>query len=581
MGYYDNNPNGLLYIGAVNWSNDYSNVMLFDNKEARNNFMRSHLYLIKTNLTYFSPNGYVDVNSNIDGMENHNYIYYIPDSDINDTAFCCFITSYEFIAPATTRLYVRLDVFQQYIYNTTFFQSFIERAIVSKASDTPGRYVLNEPFNVSLQYQHLLNNVDSESNWNPIWALHSASYYNSADGQYHYEGLGGQNTYGEYTRFIESQEEIKTLLRMYGRASLGDALQKISENIDDAVGEWTEAGKAFIKDIITGMLSGGISTITGYNQMLGMSSLTEGLSLAQYQDHRDELIGLYAIPTWLKNKFVDDGGDVNYADNRRVNKEYSLSINSSTLANNNYTPRNKKLLTSVCRMYVLANRNGIKIGFKPELFTGNPSLILTGIPTSTSGYQYEVTNYADYQTRYGEVTYSSERRVGYDANTGINKALNILSAGGSAAASIGTIASGAASGNPITALSGVGGLLNTGVNAIDALGAKEEHFGNNGDLLRITGGSAQLKWYEVNPSLEEIQAIDNFFDMYGYNISKHANPANFLRVRSKWNYIKTADINLKVPAPADYENEMKRIFNSGVTLWRDYSTFGDYSQTNS
>ena len=37
---------------------------------------------------------------------------------------------------------------------------------------------------------------------------------------------------------------------------------------------------------------------------------------------------------------------------------------------------------------------------------------------------------------------------------------------------------------------------------------------------------------------------------------------------------------MKCNAPADYENKLKAIFNSGVTIWNDYDEFGDYSNTN-
>lgn len=54
-------PNGKLYIGNVKWSNDYKNVMLFASAEARDTFLKSHLTLIKSNVIFYNPNGYIDV----------------------------------------------------------------------------------------------------------------------------------------------------------------------------------------------------------------------------------------------------------------------------------------------------------------------------------------------------------------------------------------------------------------------------------------------------------------------------------------------------------------------------------------
>lgn len=578
MSYLNNTPNGKLLLGTVKWSNDHKNVMLFANKTARDEFFNINFALIKNNVIYYSPNQYIDVRGRIKHIEHVNYAYFINDSDISTRPYCCFVTNYDYISPDTTRLYIQLDVFQMYIYDVTFYQSYIERAIVKKSSDTLGKYVLPEPITSKLEYESQVASILTEDVWQPIWCLHSASYYNTTDGNYHYEGIGTNNTYGEYVRFIESQEEIKTLLRMYGRASITDALAQIVESVEQAAtaatsdnNQWTETGKNFLKAVIRGILSGGIMTTDAYNDIGGMASITDSLSLAQFQDHRDELVGLYAIPLWLKNQYVASGGNENYGDNIRTTvNSAAISINQNSLANG-YTPRNKKLLTSVCRAYVLANRAGFRKALKPELFSANPVIELTGITTSTGGYQYHVTNYGEITDSFGEIPYTSERRVGYDSNTGVNKALALLNAGTSIAGGVAALGSG-------NLLGGAAGVIGGAVSAVDAVGAQGGGFGNNGDLLRITGDRPQLRFYEVNPSLESCQAIDNFFDMYGYSIQKHLNPASYIRSRSRWNYVETRDINLTVPAPADYENELKAAFNSGVTFWHNYETFGIYTQ---
>lgn len=578
MSYLNGSPNGKLYVGAVKWSNDYTHVMLFSGKTARNTFMTNHLSIISNQITFINPNGYIDVEGEIVDVENLNYCYYTNDSDISNTPYCCFITNFEYIAPKTTRLFIELDVFQMYHYDTSYYQSFIERAIVSKSENTNNKNYLPEPISAKLEYESELTTIGNENSWQPIWVLHSASYYNSATGEYDYKGIGTHNTYGEYGRFIESQSEIQTLLKMYGRQSIPDTLAKIDKNLQEA----TTSGlnKSFWRGIITTWLSGGISTAQGYTDLQGISALTDGLSIAQFQDHRDELIGLYAIPKWLKDEYIAEGGDNNYADNRRVTKEYDLTTNVNSLANG-YKPRNKKLLTSVCRAYVLANRTGLKVPFKPELFTtDNVKINLYGITMSTGGYQYSIPGYNDRQLAHGECDYSSERRVGYDANTGLNKVINGINAGAGVIGAVSGAVGGAMTGNAASVIGSGANITNALVSAIDQIGQKEGRIGSNGDLLRVTGGRAVLRWFEVNPSVSECQAIDNFFDMYGYTIHKHQNPTSYINTRTYWNYVKTSNINLSCNAPANYENKLKSIYNNGVTLWHSYNNFGDYSQNN-
>lgn len=581
MSYKSGTPNGTLYAGNVKWSNDYKHVMLFSSQSARNDFLTSHLTKLKNNVIYYNPNNFIDVAGKLQNVEEYNYVAYKNDSDISNTMYCCFVTNYEYVAPNTTRIYIELDVFQMYYYSTTFYQSYIERAIISKSADNANTNYLPEPISAPLEYEHKIQDILESSKWSPLWVLHMASYYNSATGKYDYKGIGTNNTYGEYGRFIESQSEIDAVLEMYGRKGINDVLQDFSKMLDDTVDNFTQNGKDVLKAIIQGIFSGGISTVTGWNDLTGLSAISDIGSLADFQDHRDELLGLYAIPLWLKEAYITDGGNANFADNRRSNVDVTLTINSNSLANG-YTPRNKKLLTSVCRGYVLANKTGMQKSFKPELFTGTPVIRLSGITMSTGGYNWHISNYADIVNSYDEVSYNSERRVGYDANSGLNKAINTIGAGGAVLGSLGGVTAGMMSGNPTAIISGAGGAVTSLVKAIDQIGQKEQHIGHNGDLLRITGGRAQLTWYEISPTRSECESIDNFFDMFGYTIQKHANPTSYFNTRSNWNYIKCADnINLSCDGPADYENKLKNIFASGVTLWHSYSNFGDYSQTNS
>lgn len=585
MSYADGEYNGVVYIGRVKWNDDYKNVMLFKSKSDRNDFLFSHLIKLDGNIGIepTQSTSYIDINGALKDIDNYNYIFYKRDSSADDHYTCAFITNWEIIALHTIRLYIKTDIFQQYFYDTSFYMSNIERAIISKSKDNQNKNYLPEPINAKLEYERELNTIGTESSWQPIWVLHSASYYNSTTGEYDYKGVGTNNTYGEYGRFIESQREIETLLKMYGRQSIPDTLAKIDKNLQEA----TTSGlnKSFWRGIITTWLSGGISTAQGYTDLQGISALTDGLSIAQFQDHRDELIGLYAIPKWLRDEYIATGGDSNYADNRRVTKEYDLTTNVNSLANG-YTPRNKKLLTSVCRAYVLANRTGLKIPFKPELFTTNDVKInLYGITMSTGGYQYSIPGYGDRQLAHGEVDYSSERRVGYDANTGLNKVINGINAGVSTVGAVGGAVGGAMAGNVAGIIGSGANVTNALVSAIDQIGQKEGRIGSNGDLLRVTGGRPVLRWFELNPSVSECESIDNFFSMYGYTINLYDNPKNYIIngndfIRSNWGYVKTQDCNCSTPAPTFYENELKNIFNSGVRVWFKYSKFGDFSEAN-
>ena len=72
--------------------------------------------------------------------------------------------------------------------------------------------------------------------------------------------------------------------------------------------------------------------------------------------------------------------------------------------------------------------------------------------------------------------------------------------------------------------------------------------------------------------------IDKYFDMYGYLTNERKVPN--LNNRPNWNYVKTIGANIIGNIP-QYDLQMiKNIFDNGVTLWHNSSTFLDYSQNN-
>ena len=75
--------------------------------------------------------------------------------------------------------------------------------------------------------------------------------------------------------------------------------------------------------------------------------------------------------------------------------------------------------------------------------------------------------------------------------------------------------------------------------------------------------------------LEQFKQIDNYFDKFGYAINdfKAVNYNN----RSNFDYIETSQVVIEGDVPEDDMNTIKNIFNSGVRIWHDTSTFLNYS----
>lgn len=206
MSYADGNYNGKIYIGHVKWNNDYKHVMDFGNAATRDRFLKSYLTEQKGKIGLVpSPNGYIDLVGVISGIENQNYLYYCNSSDIADTYYCCFITNYEILAKETTRVYVELDIFQQYFYDSSYYRCILERAHITKNEDNRNwkSYTAPEPVGATSEIDRALT-AFSDVNFTPILTFDAISKPDNPEGseeiQYFYGGNGNdaQNMTGYY-----------------------------------------------------------------------------------------------------------------------------------------------------------------------------------------------------------------------------------------------------------------------------------------------------------------------------------------------------------------------------------------------
>lgn len=101
--------------------------------------------------------------------------------------------------------------------------------------------------------------------------------------------------------------------------------------------------------------------------------------------------------------------------------------------------------------------------------------------------------------------------------------------------------------------------------------------GSNANTMMGEGLSA-TPFFIFNIKRQFAERIDKFWDCYGYQTNKVKIPNT--NNRPNWNYIKTEGANIIGNFPQEDLQTLKSIFDSGVTLWHNSSTFLDYSQNN-
>ena len=542
-------PNTTLYVGVVPWNNDLKNVQSYNSRAEQISAIQGLLTHKYEHVNIIRRDSDLILKGVNENLTQCNYLMY-QNADISNKWYFAFIDNVQYNSLNSVIISHTIDVWQTYQFDITYYKNLILRSHVAKSADTVGRWLAPEPISVAPEFERK-HNVFNDLLWTPQYVLHSTSVFNNSTKKYEYKGNGtGATLSAEYGIFVDDDVDVQNVVKNYGKMSPAEALKS---NDDDEYSNW-------ISDLLTGQ------TI---DKAIKLISTT---SISQLQDHRNELIGLYAIPKW-----VHDGTN-KYATNSIKKKDVNLTLPASTLACG-YAPRNKKMLTSLCKAYLFYNENGYKLPLKPELFTSEtPTFTVKSTELSTNGFLLQVGNYADYTVKTNKISYNCENRLGYDANTGLDKVLNTLTSVVGVVNAVGSVASQAYAGNIGGAVQGTVGAVQQSINMIDALGQRGVNTGASGDIMTITEKRAMPIFADVSPTEAQCRYIDDYLDVYGYALNEIGKISSYMNNRSNWNYIQVANCNIKVSAPNDDFNRLKQMFENGVTIW--HKNYGDYDQAN-
>ena len=99
---------------------------------------------------------------------------------------------------------------------------------------------------------------------------------------------------------------------------------------------------------------------------------------------------------------------------------------------------------------------------------------------------------------------------------------------------------------------------------------------NSSDILL-----AWQRYYTVqcmSVRAEIARSIDEYFSVFGYKVNRVKTPN--VTGRTNWNYVKTVGCYIEADIPQDDLQEIKDLFDRGITFWHNPTTFRDYSQSN-
>lgn len=527
-------PDSDIYLLKVPFEMDNENQLTFTDATAQYNyFMGLSDKLELENATYQRKDGMLRWAGSFDDIVEYNYCMY-QNTHFSNKWFFAYIEDLKFENPSMTSIKLKTDVFQTWQFDIIYKNMFVEREHVN--DDTVGLHTVPESLETGDYILNGSSTVTGLTFWNDIayivgvtkiQLLRNGSWQKSQAGLY-FGTMSGLTYYG----FLDNATERSDLISML--------------NYYDTEGQGESIECIFICP----------------KEFVNAHRIANPLT-APYDQYRME-----KVTTVLSNTF-------------------SLTRNSNV---DGYTPRNNKLYVFPYQYLNVDNHGGTSYNYHYEDFKGiNPmtgSFDFDVIGTLTvgcsiymipSGYR-STTNKVEYGLpflKFPVCNWVSDVYTNWLTQTAVNIPIGIAQMGLGAGAML--ISQGSVGGNYIK-----GGMQTI----FDQLYQKYQHsFSPNESKGSMNSGDVLVSDLRFAPSFNQMtikqeyaKIIDNYFTLYGYKINKVKIPN--ITGRTNWNYVKTINCNIVGDIPQKDIQELKGIFNNGVTLWHNPSTFLDYTQSN-
>lgn len=540
-------PSTEVYLLNVPLVNDGASTLTFSSESAQSSYFLSKLVnsLKETDFTYQRKDSIIRVPWNAEKLWDVNYCMY-RNENYGNKWFYAFVTEVEYVAPQTTFLHIKTDVWQTWFFDVTIGQCYVEREHVN--DDSKGKNLIPESVAPS-DYNLQKLGIDESP-----FAIGGYILATTLDNDYTVEkpkfsgGLKANGVYFPCNILIFKASEIANL----------------------------QAKIASINDLVTN----GVVYVTTVPKMV-VDALTEGEK------------GQVASEAYTTYTTLD------------------LSIDHENISG--YVPKNNKCFNYPYHFLVASNsaNGGSEYRFEDFKDSKNIQFTMYGHITENNCIQFVPNNYnvggtvgdnPDYgfcSQTYPSQPYISNQNAYYRQQEMALRNSNYNSIVTSALKSVGNIANMGASMlssgvNPLGAESSLVSGLTSGLSLhsqVESAEQAEENLAKMHDItspqaqgiggasdIAVLNGNIAPRFYIKNAKYEQIRAIDEYFNVYGYRVNRAKKPN--VTGRPNWNYVKCALVNLKGKVPQSDLVELKATLKNGITFWHNPSTIYDYSETN-
>lgn len=548
-------------LSNVPLSLNNSNQRWFDNIGSQSAYFIGKTKYRFTEFTYQrKERQYIAVPMNAEQLYNCNYVMY-QNSNFTNKWFYGYVTEIQYINPNTSWVYFELDVFQTWLFEMEFKDSFVEREHTTRyaANGKPIVNTLDEGLNYGSEYK-IVSDKRYSNYGNVLFILVTAKdYLHKLD----------PNAVGVYP------SDIGNVPQGFFNYIFPIALDGYHEwrfkNFD--LMSWTSFyGKITSEASYVGkVVSLTLLDFVPLNVEIDIERFNiTSMDNVRLYNARDD-IGLSGSILYLKDGTFTRGS-INCGDKYQGFPKYA----ESKLLMYPYS------YTKVCDM------KGNEYDIKNEYIEGdNLQFEVIGSISPQSKTAYEVVNYKGHTNLLSGIinnTVSSMAVIDDYTAAYLQGAQNSLltSASVNAVSSLFNVGSNLAIGNVGGAVgSGLGGIteimqLNAKLKDIDNHPSNLRNQGNNYNF-DFANGYMGIRIIKYTVSDEYHKTLTDYFKMFGYKVNKVKIPN--LHTRQNWNYVKTVDCTLHGNIPQNDLEKIRSLFNLGITLWHT-DDIGNYALSN-
>lgn len=541
---------------------DQANQLTFSNATAQYNYFNSLSKLEVSGFTYQRKDGKIRYPASADDLYQFNYCMY-RNSSYSNKWFYAFITNIEYLNDNTSLISISTDVWQTWQFDLNFKASFIAREHVN--NDTIGIHTIPE----GLEYgEYICNGVQNAvyadtSRTDTVMIVFQVTTLDVSHGgttakfpsatRQMFNGIPQGCFVFALPYSMDGSAKISTVAGYYDAAGKRDAIVAIFLCPracclwDEAHGEGTLADETFYvpRDSMT-------------SRSLIVPLVTRNTSLDGYVPHNNKL---YCAPYNVLYVSNNAGGDCVYQW-ELFNGDPAFEVRGAVEQGGAImlTPQNSKKSAALPSVTGDGWNEGLPAGKLPNLSWSSDYYL-----------NWEAINGANIQVQAGLTA----------AKWAINVGSNLLNAGADGAEGYGS--SGDRANLLMGAVESTLDLASSVANIAQQI--KEAEIvpptakGNvSTGSIGFSSGESKFTFRKMSIRAEYARIIDSYFDAFGYQVNALKVPN--LTGRANWNYIKTVGCNVIADIPQEDLNRIKRMFNTGLTLWHNPVTFLDYSQNN-